>query len=94
MSYTRESADVIALRALAWLAANDDLLPVFQGSSGASEEDIRNGAHDPSFLGSVLDFIMLDDAWVIDCCASLQIPNETLMQVRQLLPGGEQVNWT
>lgn len=94
MGYTRESAEVIALNALGWLAGNEDLLPVFQGSTGASEGDIRAGARDPAFLGSVLDFIMLDDVWVVDCCTVLGIANETLMAARQALPGGEQVNWT
>ena len=94
MAYTRESAEVTGLQALGWLAGNEELLPVFQGATGASEEDIRAGARDPVFLGSVLDFVMMDDAWVMACCAEIGIPNEALWQARQALPGGEQVNWT
>lgn len=94
MVYSRESAEVTGLQVLGWLAGNEDLLPVFQGSTGASEQDIRAGMRDPAFLGAVLDFVMMDDAWVVACCSALGLPNDALMQARQVLPGGEQVNWT
>ena len=38
---TEEQAETYALRALAWLAGNDELLPVFMGSSGSSIEALR-----------------------------------------------------
>lgn len=94
MGYTQESAEVFALRILGWLAGNDELLPVFQGSTGASDADIRAGATDPVFLGAVLDFVMMDDAWVMQCCDALGLAPHDMMLVRQALPGGEQVHWT
>lgn len=94
MTMTRDSAETVGLQALGWLAGNEELLPVFLGSSGASEEDVRNGASDPAFLGALLDFLMMDDAWVISFCDSVSMPYDRLMQARQSLPGGEQVNWT
>jgi hypothetical protein len=51
-------------------------------------------ASDPIFLGAVLDFLMMDDAWVIGFCDHLSIPYERIMQARAALPGGEQVHWT
>lgn len=92
--YTRESAEVLALQVLAWLAGNEELLPIFQGSTGASRDDLREGARDPAFLGSVLDFVMMDDAWIVQCCDSIAIDYAAPMQARQMLPGGENVNWT
>ncbi|HCQ59304.1 MAG TPA: DUF3572 domain-containing protein [Sulfitobacter sp.] len=94
MSYTQDSAETLALQALGWLAANDDLLPVFLGSTGASEANLTKQASDPIFLGAVLDFLMMDDAWVIGFCDHLAIPYERIMQARAALPGGEQVHWT
>lgn len=91
---TRESAEVLALQVLGWLAGHNELLPVFLRSSGASEADLRNGAQDPIFLGSVLDFVMMDDAWVVEVCDQINVPYDTVFQARQALPGGEQVNWT
>ena len=61
----RESAETVGVQALGWLAGNDELLPVFLGSTGASLDDLRAGAGDAAFLGSVLDFVMMDDAWVV-----------------------------
>lgn len=94
MVFTRESAEVIGLQALAWLATNDDLLPTFLGSTGTSEGDLRARAGDPQFLGAVLDFLMMDDAWVVGFCDAHTIPYERIMAARAALPGGEQVHWT
>ena len=46
------------------------------------------------FLGAVLDFIMMDDAWVTAFCDTVNIPYDRIMQARQSLPGGAQMNWT
>lgn len=94
MTYTRETAEVLGLQVLGWLATDDELLPVFLGATGASEADVRAGARDPVFLGSVLDFLMMDDAWVVKACDALGVAYEAPMQARQALPGGAQVNWT
>jgi hypothetical protein len=94
MSYSQESADVAALRVLGWLAANEDLLPVFLGASGAGRDDLRAGASDPVFLGQVLDFILMDDAWVVAACDACDLRYDTLGPLRQALPGGEEVSWT
>lgn len=89
-----DSSETIALQALGWLAANDELLPVFMGATGASADDLRQNATDPEFLGSVLDFLLMDDAWVMACCEALNLPYEGLMQARAGLPGGQQMHWT
>jgi len=94
MAISPNNAEAVALQALAFLVADEDLLPVFQGSSGASADDLRAGATDPAFLASVLDFILMDDAWVMRFCDTVQLPYETVMQARHGLPGGEMVNWT
>jgi len=94
MSNTSHAAETLALQALAWLVGNEELLPVFLGASGASEADLRSQAADPEFLGSVLDFLMMNDAWVISFCDAQGLAYESPMQARMSLPGGAQVNWT
>ena len=94
MSHARETAETIALQALTWLAGNDELLPVFMGATGASESDVRAGATDPQFLGAVLDFILMEDAWVIACCDKMGLDYGDLQLARQALPGGDMVHWT
>lgn len=90
----QETAQTVAIQCLAWLAGNDELLPVFMGATGVSEADLRAGAQDSAFLGSVLDFVLMDDAWVMAFCEAHDLSPETPMRARMALPGGEQVNWT
>jgi len=94
LALTQESAQTVALQCLAWLAGNDELLPVFMGATGVSEADMREGAQNPDFLGSVLDFVLMDDAWVVSFCEAQGIAADIPMRARMALPGGEQVNWT
>lgn len=89
-----DAAETLALDALAWLAGNEDLLPVFMGATGAGAEDLRSRAGEPEFLGSVLDFLMMDDAWVIAFCEARGLPFDTPMRARAALPGGGEVHWT
>jgi len=90
----KERAQTIALNALGWLVQNDELLPVFLGSSGASIEDLRQNASDAAFQASVLDFLLMDDAWVIAACDAQDIAHDQLYVARHSLPGAEQVHWT
>ncbi|KMW60198.1 hypothetical protein AIOL_000351 [Candidatus Rhodobacter oscarellae] len=91
---TPEYAEKIAVSALAWLAQDDDLMPVFLGATGSSADDLRAQASDPAFLVSVLDFILMDDKWVIGFCDSENISYEIPMHARHALPGGADMHWT
>ena len=89
-----EQAQVIALQALAWLVGNDELCPVFLGATGGSVDDLRARAGDPAFLGAVLDFITMDDAWVIAFCDTVNLKYEKPLHARNALPGAEVMHWT
>lgn len=90
----QDVAETIALAALGWLAGDDELLPVFLGATGATEADVRAGAEDPVFLGAVLDFLIMNDAWVVAFCDRQGLDYASPMAARQALPGGGQVHWT
>lgn len=94
MTLSQEAAETIALKGLTWLASHDELLPVFLGATGASGSDLRERARDADFLGSVLDFLLMDDAWVMAFCAAEGLDNAAPMQARAALPGGAQMHWT
>lgn len=91
---SRDAAETLALQALGWLVSNEDLLPVFLGASGASLPELRGRAEDPVFLASVLDFLLMDDAWIVAFCDVMGLDYEAPMAARQALPGGEQTHWT
>ncbi|WP_108482963.1 DUF3572 domain-containing protein [Oceaniglobus ichthyenteri] len=90
----QETAETLAVQALGWLAGEDDLLGVFMGATGVGVDDLRARVGDPDFLASVLDFLLMDDAWVVRFCDTVGHPYETVMQARAALPGGGQVHWT
>lgn len=89
----QESAETIALQAFAWLVGNEDLLPVFLGSTGASASDLAGSAQDPVFLASILDFLLMDDAWVMACCDAQGLAYDSLRSARMALPGADLQDW-
>ncbi|PIE12467.1 MAG: hypothetical protein CSA68_12605 [Rhodobacterales bacterium] len=70
----QESAETLALQALAWLVGDEELCSIFLGSTGVSESELRARAGEAEFLSSVLDFLMMDDAWVMRFCDSAGLP--------------------
>lgn len=87
-------AEATALGCLSWLIANDDLRDVFMGASGLGEADLRARYDDPEVLASVLDFLLMDDAWIVQCCDAQGFSYDRIGQARMALPGGQQINWT
>lgn len=90
----QESAQILAIRALGWLAARDELIEGFLSSSGASLADLRARAGDPDFLAGMLDYLLMDDRWVLDCAAELGEAPEALLQARAVLGRGDLRHWT
>ena len=91
---TPEVAETYALKVLGWLVGEEEILPILMGSSGSSVADIKERAQDADFLIAVLDFVMMDDAWVLACCQACALEPEAMQIARQSLPGGGMVNWT
>ena len=63
---TPHSAEIFALEALAWMAQDEDVLSLFLNASGSSVADLKAQAQSSEFLLAVLDFILLEDQWVLD----------------------------
>ena len=90
----QDFAETRALSLLAWLAGQEELLPSFMGHTGVSEADLRQRAGDSDFLASVLDFLLMDDRWVMDAANGTGIRAEDFATIRAALPGGALPNWT
>ena len=91
---TKDRAETIGLQALAWIMGQDDMVGLFLGSTGANLEDLKNNAANPEFLGAVLDFLLMDDAWVIQFAQDTSASADHVLQARAALPGGQNVHWT
>lgn len=90
----QEVAGILALKALAWLVNDEELLSVFLGSTGASSDDLRSQAADPEFQASVLEFLTMDDSWVMRFCDSISEEYSAPMMARQCLLGEAGRHWT
>ncbi|TQS73158.1 DUF3572 family protein [Rhodobacteraceae bacterium] len=90
----QETAQNIALEALSWLAGQDNLIEAFLHNSGAEVDQLRNAAQDPGFLSGVLDFVLMQDEWVLQCASVLGCAPERLVHARAVLGGGDQMHWT
>jgi len=89
-----ETAEDIALRALAWIASDTERASAFMGASGLTMDRLRDSAGDPAFLGAVLDFVLMDDASVLALADELSRPPEDVLRARGGLPGGDLPHWT
>lgn len=94
MTMTRPAAELVAARMLDWLAQDPARIGAFLTASGTDPASLRSRAQDPVFLLAVIDFLMSDEALLLDCCAALDLPPETPALALAALPGGAQVHWT
>jgi hypothetical protein len=94
MAYTAAAAEVIGLKALEWLVADDELFMMFLGSTGADISDVKAGAKEPAYLGSILDFLLMNDEWIQRFCDHETLDYMEPYNARQSLPGGDIPNWT
>ncbi|MEL7461772.1 MAG: DUF3572 domain-containing protein [Pseudomonadota bacterium] len=90
----KDEAEALALQALGWMASQDDLLSVFMGSAGVSADELTARAGDPDLLAAVLDFLVMDDAWVEEFAKTTGQDPNAAMRARAALPGGDVPNWT
>jgi hypothetical protein len=84
---TPDSSDII-LKLLVFLSADEDQLTRFLALSGLLPQDLRTRHGEPVFQGFLLDYLFQDDEATAAFCSELQVQPETLMRLRQKLPGG------
>ena len=90
----KEIAETRALEVLNWVLSEDDLIQVFMGATGASQDDLRSNTLNHEFLISILDFVLMDDSWVISCSKFMNIDPSQIQVIKMSLDGGQEVNWT
>ena len=78
----KEIAEARALEVLSWVLSEDDLIQVFMGATGASQNDLRSNTLSHEFLISILDFVLMDDKWVISCSKFLNIDHSQIQLIR------------
>jgi predicted HAD superfamily phosphohydrolase len=82
---TRETAELLAIRALGYLAGDTEQLARFLALSGVAPEDLRTAATEASFLSGVLDFFLGDEAVLLAFTASTQVDPADVAIAREVL---------
>ncbi len=83
----REQAEALAIKALGFLAADEELLGDFMGQAGLSPDSLRDAAKSLNFLNFVMDFVCSNDTVILNFAKSEKIRPEAVMAARLTLEG-------
>ncbi len=84
----RGAATGLAIQGLAFIAEDSDRLGRFLALSGFGPAELRARASDPEFHGGVLDFLLSDEALVVEFAKWADVDPASISMIRQKLPGG------
>jgi hypothetical protein len=82
-----EEAEIIALKALAFLANDTDRLGRFLALSGVSPGDVRAAAADRHFLAGVLNHLLQDESLLLTFTADEDLDPRLPAQAAEILNG-------
>jgi hypothetical protein len=88
-SLTLDSAEDIAVQALAFLAAEPARLARFLGLTGLAAQDIRAQVNKPQFLAAVLEHVLADESLLLSFTANASIAPRAVAPALALLQQSE-----
>ena len=89
MKMTRERAEILALKMLAFIASDQDLLQRFLALTGMDVDGLRAAADETGTMIAVVDFVMFDEHLVKGFAEFADTQPEGVAQVRLALAGPE-----
>ncbi len=84
----QETAENLAIQALAYLATKPEKLAAFLNGTGIDPMAIRAAAREPGFLAGVLDHVAADERLLLACAAAIGGDPGLVMRARTALAGG------
>jgi hypothetical protein len=85
----REAAEMLAIQALGFIAAEPERLDAFLGATGLTLERLRESATQPDFLAGVLEHMLADESLLLAFAESAAIDPAAVARARNALGG----NW-
>ncbi|WP_376987889.1 DUF3572 domain-containing protein [Bosea sp. R86505] len=82
-----DEAEMLALRALGFLAAEPERLEPFLAVTGLGPATLRAAAGEPAFLAAVLEHVGGSDSLLLEFAANLGVAPETVALARERLSG-------
>jgi len=79
------------LRALAHMAAREEILVAYLRLTGLSAGELYASAAEAATLGSILDYFLQNEKRLIAFCEAENLAPDRLAKARRLLPGGETI---
>ena len=86
-SMTVPDAETLALRALAFLAAEPERLEPFLAVTGLGPANLRAAAGEPHFLAAVLDYLSGTESLLLEFSENLSVNPESVTRAQMLLAG-------
>jgi hypothetical protein len=86
---SRETAETLAIQALAFIAEEPERLGAFLAASGIGPDAIRDAAREPGFLGGVLDHMLGNESLLVAFAGSAGLNPTSIARARRIL-GGKQ----
>jgi Protein of unknown function (DUF3572) len=90
----QDSAQVLALGALGFLAGDDEAFGAFLSQAGTDAAGVRARAGEPELLAAVLDHLLADEPLLLAFCRASGHGPEPVLSARAALPGGAAPHWT
>ena len=84
-------AEIMALKALTFMAQNEDILVAYLKQTGIAPTDLHNSASDPAVLGSILDYFLQNEKRLLAFCEVEDMAPDLLVKARLSFPGSEAV---
>jgi len=83
----RETAEIVAIQALSFIAGDAERLGAFLAETGIGPETLRTAAKEPAFLGGVLDFVLRDEELLKAFAESSHLDPRIVSNAREALGG-------
>ena len=81
----REAAEMLAIQALGFIAAEPERLDAFLGATGLTLERLRESATEPDFLAGVLEHMLADESLLLAFAESAAIDPAAVARARNAL---------
>lgn len=90
---TPEAAETLALEAISFIAGDEDLVAGLFDQTGMGGDELRDALGNADTVGQtlagVLDYLLMNDQWVLNFAEQVNIAPEKVLRARAALPGGQ-----
>jgi hypothetical protein len=82
---TKHEAEMIGVAGLSYLAAEPERMGRFLAVTGLGPENVRTAAREPSFLPSLLDYLLANEADLVAFAQEMNLDPHRVRAARDLL---------